>query len=104
MWKRYPPDSGTAPSAELLAKWNERETGLIAAHADAVPPVAFGPEPKGVHLGQDLPKELFDKISREGARTIPGREHGGNVDIKNLSRGSRVYFPVYIKGANLSVG
>ncbi|KAE9406707.1 Acetamidase/Formamidase [Gymnopus androsaceus JB14] len=77
---------GTAPSAELLATWNERETGLISQHANAVPPVAFAPEPKGAY-----------KIATEGARTIPGREHGGNCDIKNLSR-------VFVKGANLSVG
>ena len=38
------------------------------------------------------------------ARTVPGREHGGNCDIKNLSRGSRVYFPVYVKGGGLSMG
>ncbi|KAF4613889.1 hypothetical protein D9613_008116 [Agrocybe pediades] len=95
---------GTAPSAELLATWNKRESELVAAHADAVPPVAFLPEPKGAHVGQDLDQELRDKIAREGARTIPGREHGGNCDIKNLSRGSRCYFPVFIKGANLSVG
>jgi formamidase len=40
----------------------------------------------------------------EGARTVPPREHGGNFDIKNLSRGSTVYFPVYVKGGGLSMG
>ena len=35
---------------------------------------------------------------------MPPREHGGNCDIKNLSRGSKVYFPVYVKGAGLSMG
>ena len=35
---------------------------------------------------------------------IPGRENGGNCDIKNLSRGCKVYFPVFVDGANLSVG
>ncbi|KAL5485966.1 hypothetical protein ACEPAI_7010 [Sanghuangporus weigelae] len=95
---------GTAPSPELLAKWNEREGKLIAEHANSVPPVAFPPEPVGAYVGQDIPLEVMEKIAKEGARTIPGREHGGNCDIKNLSRGSRCYFPVFIKGANLSVG
>ncbi|TFK73322.1 Acetamidase/Formamidase [Pluteus cervinus] len=95
---------GTAPSPELLAKWNEREGGLIAQHINAVPPVAFPPEPIGAYVGQDLPAPVREKVAREGARTIPGREHGGNCDIKNLSRGSRCYFPVFVKGANLSVG
>jgi hypothetical protein len=31
-------------------------------------------------------------------------EHGGNCDIKNLSRGSKVYLPVHVKGAKFSVG
>ncbi|KAG6864234.1 hypothetical protein C0991_011153 [Blastosporella zonata] len=100
----HPGIIGTAPSAELLAKWNERETGLIAQHANAVPPVAFPPEPKGVYVGQDLPEEVRAKIAREGARTVPGREHGGNCDIKNLSKGSRCYLPVFVPGANFSVG
>ncbi|TFK34559.1 Acetamidase/Formamidase [Crucibulum laeve] len=95
---------GTAPSTELLATWNKREGELIAAHADSIPPVAFPPEPKGAYVGQDLAPEVLEKIAKEGARTIPGREHGGNCDIKNLSKGSRCYFPVFIKGANLSVG
>jgi formamidase len=31
-------------------------------------------------------------------------EHGGNCDIKNLSRGSKVYLPVHVNGAKFSVG
>jgi len=31
--------------------------------------------------------EAWDKIASEAARTVPGRENGGNCDIKNLSRG-----------------
>jgi len=48
--------------------------------------------------------EEGERIKKEAMRTIPPREHGGNCDIKNLSRGSKVYFPVYIKGAKLSMG
>lgn len=96
---------GTAPSAELLATWNKREGGLIAEHADAIPPVAYAPNPVGAYVGQDnLDPEVRKRITENGARTIPGREHGGNCDIKNLSRGSRCYFPVFVPGANLSVG
>lgn len=95
---------GTAPSQELLNTWNKRERGLIAANPGAVPDVALPPESKGAYVGQNLPDDVRKKIYEEGARTIPGREHGGNVDIKNLSRGSRCYFPVYIEGANLALG
>ena len=74
---------GTAPSAELLATWNKREGGLIAAHANAVPPVAFPPEPIGAYVGQPLEPKVMKKIANEGARTIPGREHGGNCDVRH---------------------
>ncbi len=46
----------------------------------------------------------WERIAAEAARTIPGRENGGNCDIKNLSHGCKVYFPVFVEGANLSMG
>ena len=33
----------------------------------------------------------WDRIAAEAARTVPGRENGGNCDIKNLSRGCAVH-------------
>ena len=56
-----------------------------------MPPVAFPPEPIGAYVGQDLDPELFKKIAKEGARTVPGREHGGNCDV-GLLRALRVSF------------
>lgn len=73
--------SGTAPSQELLDTWNTRERGLIAEHPGAVPPVAFAPEPVGAYVGQYLSNDVKNKVANEGARTIPGREHGGNCDV-----------------------
>jgi len=35
---------------------------------------------------------------------VPARENGGNHDIKNFTRGSRVYYPVHVAGAMLSGG
>jgi formamidase len=46
----------------------------------------------------------WHRIANEAARTIAGRENGGNCDIKNLSRGCRIYLPVFVEGANLSTG
>ncbi|KAL0576093.1 hypothetical protein V5O48_005892 [Marasmius crinis-equi] len=71
---------GTAPSPELLDTWNKREGALISEFQDSVPPVAFPPEPKGAYVGQELDAKVLEKIYKEGARTIPGREHGGNCD------------------------
>lgn len=72
---------GTAPSAELLATWTKRETALVDEHPGAVPAVALLPNAVGAYVGQELPEEMRKKIYAEGARTIPGREHGGNCDV-----------------------
>ena len=101
---------GCAPSHELLATWNKREKALVdAGNAAAlpwkpqIPPLAALPNPQNAILGK-VPSSDFDRIAAEAARTVPPREHGGNCDIKNLSRGSRIYFPVYVDGAKLSMG
>ncbi|MGN7399028.1 formamidase [Cytobacillus praedii] len=94
---------GVAPSLELLQKWNQRENELKMLDPDRVPPLANTPNPEAAVLGT-LKGAEFDRVAKEGARTVPPRENGGNCDIKNLSKGSRIYFPVFVKGAKLSVG
>jgi len=104
---------GCAPSHDLLAKWNKRESELMASQPDIrtygvemkgdLATLAALPNPKNAILGQ-VGASDFDRIAAEGARTVPPREHGGNCDIKNLSRGTRIYFPVYVEGAKLSMG
>lgn len=37
-------------------------------------------------------------------RTIPPREHGGNMDIRYLSRGVTIYLPCNIDGCGLGIG
>ncbi|KAE8837694.1 hypothetical protein PTNB73_04297 [Pyrenophora teres f. teres] len=100
----HPGILGCAPSAEVLETWNTREAELITTHTHLNRTVAEPPQPTNVHAGS-APSDLLSKIGKEGARTIPGRpEHGGNCDIKNLSRGSKVYLPVHVPGAKFSVG
>jgi formamidase len=104
---------GCAPSHELLATWNKRESELQATQGDIrtygtglagdTPVLAALPNPTNAILGKIAPSD-FDRVAAEGARTVPPREHGGNCDIKNLSRGTRIYFPVYVEGAKLSMG
>jgi formamidase len=94
---------GTAPSAELLARWNARERALIATDPGRVPPLALPPEPDGVLAGS-LTGAALDAVARDGARTVPARENGGNHDIKNFTRGARVFYPVHVPGALLSGG
>jgi len=99
----HPGLMGTAPSASLLATWNQREGALIATAPDRVPPLALPPEPQDAILGS-LTGADFDRVAAEAARTAPPRENGGNQDIKNFTVGSRVFYPVYVTGANLSLG
>lgn len=99
----HPGLMGTAPSKDLLARWNAREAALIATDPDRVPPLALPPEPNDAVLGT-LAGDAFTAAAAEAARTAPPRENGGNQDIKNLTRGTRVFYPVFVDGANLSVG
>jgi formamidase len=94
---------GCAPSHELLAEWNAREAKLVATDPERNPALAQLPNPELAALGS-LKGADFDRVAKEGARTVPPREHGGNCDIKNLTRGAKLYLPVYVEGANLSVG
>jgi formamidase len=94
---------GCLPSKELLEKWNTREAELIATDPDRVPALALPPEPKSAVMGK-LTGDAAKKAAMEGCRTVPPRDHGGNCDIKNLTKGSKVYFPVYVKDGGLSMG
>ena len=100
----HPGIMGCKPSHELLAEWNRRETELVGYHASI-----GGPYCRSAPFGQRCFRRcclsyIAERVAAEGARTIPPREHGGNCDIKNLSRGSKSYLPVYVEGAGLSVG
>jgi formamidase len=99
----HPGLMGCAPSQDLLNKWNQREKALVDTEPNRVPPLALLPLEHNAVMGKLQGGDL-QNAGRAGARTVPPREHGGNVDIKNLTRGSRVYFPVYVDGAKLSVG
>jgi formamidase len=94
---------GCLPSRELLDNWNKREAELIATDPKRVPPLAAPPQAEHALMGM-MTGQAAGKAAAEGARTVPPREHGGNCDIKNLSRGSRIFFPVYVKGGGLSMG
>lgn len=57
-----------------------------------------------------IPYEPFCGVMGVGPRemgrltTIPPRENGGNLDIRHLTPGSRVMFPVWVEGALFSCG
>jgi formamidase len=83
--------SGTAPSAQKLKEWTEREQRALDAGGFVMPPSPDGAVPGG-------------RCGLEGLRTLPPRENGGNFDVKQLTKGSRLLLPVFTKGALFSTG
>ena len=83
---------GVAPSHELLQKTIKRENTLLEAGRMVLPPSAEGAITRNTVIDQ------------EALRTMPPREYGGNFDTKQMTAGTRVYFPVSTKGALFSVG
>ncbi|MFZ2871655.1 formamidase [Zavarzinia sp.] len=94
---------GCLPDPKLLETWNKREVDFIATNPTRVPPLANPPFAPTAHMGR-LKGEAKAAAAATGARTVPPREHGGNCDIKDLSRGSKCFFPVYVPGGGLSMG
>ena len=83
---------GVAPSHELLARVHAREQELGDAGGLVLPPDSDGATPG------------TDPIASDGLRTIPPRENGGNMDIKQMCAGTTVWFPVFVDGALFSAG
>ena len=84
--------AGVAPSHEQLGKWAAREADLLKRGGKVLPPTAAAAVP------------AQGPVATEGLRTIPPRENCGNVDAKQLTRGSKLYVPVAVDGALYSVG
>jgi formamidase len=88
----HPGTLGLAPSAELRVRAAEREAELAERGGFALPP-----EPSGAVPGEE-------PLAGEGLRTVPPRENAGNIDIKQLTPGATVLFPVYAEGGLVSTG
>ncbi len=84
--------SGVAPSHAQVRAWAARESELMARGGMVFPPDATGAVP-----GRG-------PAAAEGLRTLPPRENGGNFDVKQLTRGSKLYLPVAVEGALFSTG
>lgn len=76
----------------MLETWNKREGALAAEQVREKGETALSlPLSKGAYVGQDLDEGLRERVYAEGARTAPGRENGGNIDIASLTRGTKMY-------------
>ena len=76
---------GVAPSWDL----HERARAREAAAGSPNPPTA---------------ELAWPPEAANGLRTYPPRENGGNMDIRDLGPGARLWLPVHVPGALLSVG
>lgn len=83
--------SGVAPSEAKLKEWTDQEQRALD-RGDLV----FPPDPDGSVPG--------GPCGLRGLRTNPPRENGGNVDVKQLTRGSKLFLPVFKEGALFSTG
>ncbi|MFQ6030670.1 MAG: acetamidase/formamidase family protein [Dehalococcoidia bacterium] len=83
---------GVAPSHQMRAQIQQREAELASRGG-----MALGPDPTDA-----VP--ATEPLASEGLRTVPPREHGGNLDIKQLTAGTRLLLPVFTEGALFSAG
>jgi formamidase len=83
---------GVAPSAELRATLTAREAEVAGRGGLALPPDPLAAVPAD------------PAIAGSALRTIPPRETGGNLDVKQLTGGTTLLIPVYAPGALFSVG
>jgi len=84
--------SGVAPSAAQVAAWTKREADLVARGG-------FAAMPDPLHA---IPP--MGAVAKQGLRTNPPRENGGNMDVKQLTKGAKLLLPVFVEGALFSTG
>jgi formamidase len=59
---------------------------------------------RGQPVADPLPEAAVPPEAAGGLRTIPPRELGGNMDVRQLVAGSRLWLPVDVPGALFSIG
>ena len=83
---------GVAPSHAMIERITAREAELLTRGGMVFPPSAQAAVPTS------------GPAALEGLRTIPPRENGGNTDIKQMTEGTTIYYPVCAPGALFSAG
>jgi formamidase len=83
---------GLSPGRESLGRITAREQVALEGGGFVLPPSPASAVPAD------------PAIAAEALRTIPPREQAGNVDIKHLTAGTRLFIPVDTPGALFSAG
>ena len=87
----------TLPGEKLLTDVLARETQLLESGGAVMGPDPDEAQPSAL-CGVEGTKPS------ECLRTIPPREHGGNMDIRYITTGTTVYLPCFVDGCGLAVG
>lgn len=88
----------TLPGAEQAAAMKAREDALLQAGGSVLP---------AGYTTHASPRDICGEggsHAGECLRTVPPREHGGNMDIRYMRAGVVVYLPCYVDGCGLAVG
>ena len=88
---------GVLPGKAEVAKWLARESQLGAAGGVALPPEPTGASPASVCGPNGSHKS-------ECLRTVPPRENGGNMDVKQMVKGTTLLLPCFIDGCGFFIG
>src|SRR4029453_13345079 len=108
---------GLAPDRALMERTTAREQAAIDRGGVALAPARplrerpTAREPAAIDRGgfalRPDPTDAVPSdpaVAAEALGTIPPRETAGNVDIKQLGKGARLYIPVYAHGGLFSAG
>ena len=93
----FPGVVSTLPGPNQLRIMLEREQELADAGGQVSLPSPGGASPAEI-CGPD------GSARNECLRTIPPREHGGNMDIRYLQAGVSIYLPCFVEGCGLTIG
>ena len=88
---------GVLPGEPEVKAWLARENDLAAAGGIALPPQPIGALPADVCGPEGSGKDLC-------LRTIPPRENGGNMDVKQMQVGTTLLLPCFVEGCGLFAG
>jgi formamidase len=83
--------SAVAPSHQKVEEWTKREQKIAERGGMVMMPDPAGAIPGGA-------------CGVHGLRTLPPRENGGNFDVKQLTKGAKLFLPVYVDGGLFSTG
>ena len=88
---------GVMPGEPEVDKWLARESQLAKAGGVALPPEPTGARPPEI-CGKNGSNQ--DKC----LRTIPPRENGGNMDVKQMVEGTTLLLPCFVDGCGFFIG